>query len=341
MFARRATPAACRTQASVATGVLFFLSSIFPPVAQAATVRAGNIVMGTVLQVTVVHDDESRARDLAERSIEIARHWDDVLTTWRPEGELARLNAGAGKGSLAVTHDLYRALTTMLRFSEQTGGAFDPAVGPLVRALRENSKSSEAANLPSPRALRIETALELSEGHAELLQGAELDAGGIGKGIALDAIANFLREANATAWYLDFGGSSQSAHRAEESGDRWLVAVAGLQTGSLRGTIDLESGSLSTSRALPANDGAGTIVDPRNGKSVTPPVLATVYAKDATTAEAWSTALIVLGPAGVADAEKAGIEASVETPGELTKSAKFPAISTAEKQGPAANPAAK
>lgn len=344
MFAHRAIHDARRPRECVATRIVLLAALLVPAHAGAATFRAGNVVMGTVLQVTVVHDHQDRARDLAERSIDVARHWDDVLTTWRAEGELARLNAQAGKGRVAVSDDLHRALSEMLRLSVQTGGAFDPAVGPLVRSLREETESTKSETVAkdrSPAALRIATALTLSDGRAELLDGSELDAGGIGKGIALDAITEFLRNSDAVAWYLDFGGSSQSAHRGADAAEPWLVAVAGLQTGTLRGTIDLESGSLSTSRALAADDGAGTIVDPRSGNPVTPPLLATVYAKDATSAEAWSTALIVLGPAGIADAEKAGVEATVETADKIAESANFPAISAGERLAAPPSPAAK
>jgi thiamine biosynthesis lipoprotein len=344
MFACRANRAALRPKAGIAPKLVAFAALLLPPQAGAATFRAGNVVMGTVLQVSVVHEDAGRARELAEESVAVAKYWDDVLTTWRDDGELARLNANAGKGPVAVSDDLHRALADMIRLSAETGGAFDPAVGPLVRSLREKSSipgSAAYAKASPPQALRIETALALSDGRAALREGAELDAGGIGKGVALDAIAEFLRDSDATAWYLDFGGSSQAAHRDADAGIRWVVAVAGLQTGTLRGTIDLTRGSLSTSRALPAGEAAGAIVDPRNGAPVTPPVLATVYAKDATTAEAWSTALIVLGPAGIAKAERAGVQAAVETADTIAKTANFPAISAIDGQAAPPSPAAK
>ena len=75
-----------------------------PPVSGlAATAHNGQVVMGTVLQVTVVAEDAARAREMTTRAVKIARHWDDVLTTWRSEGELARLNAAAGKGPQRIS----------------------------------------------------------------------------------------------------------------------------------------------------------------------------------------------------------------------------------------------
>ncbi|MFN8640275.1 MAG: hypothetical protein U0802_00905 [Candidatus Binatia bacterium] len=63
-----------------------------------ALVRLGEPVMGTVLTVTVVAGDDHAARLLAEAAVTQARHWDDVLTTWRPDGELAQLNARRAAG---------------------------------------------------------------------------------------------------------------------------------------------------------------------------------------------------------------------------------------------------
>jgi thiamine biosynthesis lipoprotein len=262
-----------------------------PPVSGlAATAHTGQVVMGTVLQVTVVADDAARAREMTARAVKIARHWDDVLTTWRPEGELARLNAAAGEGPQRISADLTFALATMTRLSGLTGGAFDPGVGPIVATY-----SRPEGTLPESRVgTRIREVLTLGDGIAALSTGAALDAGGIGKGIALDAIAMELRAAGATAVYLDFGGSSQLAFGTMESGDPWTLALAGLEPGVSHGLMRLQ-GALSTSRSRPVGDETGPIVDPHTGRAVTDPRFATCYAATATQAEACSKAFIVMG----------------------------------------------
>lgn len=287
--------------------------------AAAATGRTGQLVMGTVLEVTVVAGDEESARSLAGRAIAIAKHWEDVLTTWRPDGELAVLNATAGEGLVEISEDLEAALTSMERLSVQTGGAFDPTVGPLVAHYRaESAPSDKSAPVPP-----ISTALVTSSRRASLQPGAALDAGGIGKGIALDAIATELRSAGATGAFLDFGGSSQLAFGSMEDGQPWRVAVAGLRPGTILGTIALD-GALATSRSRPAGDPAGPIVDPRNGSLVDEPRMATCVAASAAVADAWSTALIVLGVSGLERAEASDVPAMVQIgDGEPAKSARF------------------
>ncbi len=143
--------------------------------------------------------------------------------------------------------------------------------------------------------------------------GAALDAGGIGKGIALDAMAVLLRRGGVRTAFLDFGGSSQLAiggPEAEPLG--WRVAVGGLAPGSVLGEIALRDAALSTSRASDGPTPAGPIIDPRTGAPVLTPRLATVRAADATSAEAWTKALIVDGRGALARARAHGIEALID-----------------------------
>jgi thiamine biosynthesis lipoprotein len=267
--------------------------------------------MGTVLTVTVEAGDEQAAGRLAEAAIAEARHWDDVLTTWRADGELAQLNARAGAGPVEVSADLAAALRAMIALSVATGGTFDPAVGPLVARWRgpEPPRPPPAAS----DATRIATALRLDGRRATLVAGAALDAGGIGKGIALDAMAALLRRAGVGAAFLDFGGSSQlalGAPAADPSG--WRVALGGLAPGSLLGEMVLRDAALSTSRASRGPSAAGPIIDPRSGAPVFTPRLATARAADATSAEAWTKALIVGGRPALAPARARAIAAVLE-----------------------------
>jgi thiamine biosynthesis lipoprotein ApbE len=280
--------------------------------ARAAMASGGELVMGTLLQVTVFAPNQAQAEQLVSAAIVEARHWDDVLTTWRADGELARLNRRAGEGAVRVSPDLHESLRLMLRFSAATDGSFDPAVGPLVRRWRRQSPFASTASGADSRH-RISDALTLRAGSAHLIRGAALDAGGIGKGIALDKIALRLRRGSAEAAFLDFGGSSQLALGAPPGSPRgWKVLVSGLEVGSVRGLMFLRDAALSTSRALGPGAEAGPIIDPRSAEPVPPPRLATVLGPDATSTEAWSTALVVLGRPGIPRLEAAGLEALFE-----------------------------
>lgn len=312
--------------ARVAAVLVFAMRVARADTATAATAHAGMPVMGTVLQVTIEAGSADDAQRAANRAIEIARHWDDVLTTWRDEGELARLNTAAGQGIFAASADLRHALLRMRELFAATEGAFNPAVGRLVERWR---KSTEAAVvLPAPSLARV---LAVGERGVDLEAGVRLDAGAIGKGIALDAIVSELRAAGVAAVWLDFGGSSQLAWSRE--GDPRTLAVTGLAEGTVLGTIELKDGAVSTSRSSAPGEEAGPIVDPGTGEVAAARRVATVLCPTATAADAWSTAMVVLGRRGTTRLEAAGCEGLLEDEGGVVTTGGFPSLREGRAKG--------
>jgi len=291
--------------------VAALIVAVLAPAAHAGMASVGMPVMGTVLEVTVVAADDVTARRLADAAIAEARRWDDVLSTWREDAELARFNARAGSGPVAVSATLAAALSRMQALSAATGGSFDPVSGALSRHWREEHPGTPARIVDAQRH-RIARALTLQGQSAALAQGTAVDSGGIGKGMALDAIATMLRAGAATSAFLDFGGSSQLAIGAPPASPQgWKVVVAGLVPGDVAGMLLLRDRSISTSRAIGAGK-AGPILDPEVAAPVPPPRVATVVAADATTAEAWSKVAIIQGRASIERAAKLGVEVFYE-----------------------------
>ncbi len=282
----------------------------------AAEYRTGQPVMGTILQVTVVAPTRERARYLAETAIRRARHWDDVLTTWRARGELAKLNHASGR-TVAVSSDLATALALMLRMYEETEGAFDPGVAAQVSYFQA-PPSLDGSAVAKP-VVHTPAALRLQGRQARLAPATALDPGGIGKGIALEAIERWLRAQRVSAAFLDFGGSSQTAIGHPPDTDAgWPVVVAGEEAGVILGTIALRDQSLSTSRSSGPGDSAGPIIDPKTGVPVAAGRLVSVLTASAARADAWSTALIVSGKDGLPGARRHGIEALIDEGGSIT-----------------------
>lgn len=304
------TPAALSAEAAHSPDVLLFEAA------------RGWPVMGTVLELRVTAADKATAAKLADNAQQLIAHWDDVLTTWRNDGQLYRLNQRAGEGPQRIGHDLATALASMQRLSDDTEGAFDPAVGPLVDYWRK--QPGLAAPAAAGPEVRIASALELNGDRASLLANSALDAGGIGKGLALDAAVDLLLSLGARGAWLNMGGSSQAAFGSDSKGKPWWVAVAALDATTVHGSVLLDGRSLSTSRSRPAGDPAGSIIDPRSQRPVTEARIATVLAADGATAEAWSTALVVLGRMGVQAALDAGVEVVFEDPAGLIISPGFP-----------------
>jgi thiamine biosynthesis lipoprotein len=264
----------------------------------------------------------------AEPSIEMAfgevARLESVLSNWRPDSEVSRLNGAAAAAPVTVSEDLYAAVGAALRWAESTDGAFDPTVEPLVRGLGLHGPEGILPGVGAPPAADAGTprpvgwrGVRLDPGRRAVgfaAAGMGVDFGGIGKGMALDAAARVLREAGVEAALLDFAGQVLVFGRGPDAGG-WRIGIADPDDrGAAVVVVDLPAGSLSTSGNAERGAGSGGrrvghILDPHTGEPVAWNGSVTVLAADATAADALSTALFVLGPErGTAWAKEHGVQ---------------------------------
>jgi thiamine biosynthesis lipoprotein len=267
------------------------------------TVREGRPLMGTVLQVTLVHEDEGAARMAAEACFAEGAALEAELTTYDAESATSRMNASAGSGPFKAPPALAKILANSKQLHARTRGAFDVTVGPLIALWTEVGR---AGRLPS--AAELGAALRRvgsdrivlgPEGVVMLEPGMHVDFGGVGKGFALDRMRERLTEHGITRALLDFGGSSWLALGAPEDGDAWRVLLRDGH-GGFAGVVSLRNASLSFSESMAGSteiEGRryGHVIDPRSGWPLEEPVAGVALAGDGATAEALSTALVVLG----------------------------------------------
>ncbi len=272
-----------------------------------ALVSDGRYAMGTVLEITVAAADPASARAAIERAFAEAARLEPLLSNWDPEGALARFDAAAGRGPQRVDPELARVLAASLALTRRTQGAFDVTVGPLVRLWRT---AAERGRLPS-RAERARARarvgaeglrVDVEAGTAELVHaGASVELGGIAKGWALDRMAGILRAAGIGAALLSFGQSSLWAIGAPPAEPGWRLLVRD-PDGGYAGTMTLRDRAVSVSGSLGQSVEIGGrryghVLDPRSGEPLVRAAQAVVLAPDATSAEAFSKALLVLEPA--------------------------------------------
>ena len=265
--------------------------------------------MGTTLRARV----ESETRESGIAAIEAAfgevRRLEGVLSTWRDGTEMARLNAAPAGVWFRASGELFSLLREARGWWSETGGAFDPAVGPLVTAWDLRGQGGGGRR---PAAAELAAALaESGFGHFELdefrgairrtREGAWIDTGGFGKGAALRAGKVALLEAGVRSALLDFGGQLL-AFGSEEGGSGWRIVVADpSRRGEPAARLVLHDASAATTAAserFVAVDGErlGHVLDPRSGRPVAAWGSVTVVAEDPLAADALSTALFVMGP---------------------------------------------
>jgi FAD:protein FMN transferase len=261
--------------------------------------------MGTILEITLVTRDPEKARAAIERCYAESERLEAIFTTWREDGELARLNAEAGHGPQRASPELVRILLDAKRFARETRGAFDVTVGPLTALWREGERRQTMptdAEIASARqrvgAERIRVDAERST--VALEPGMSVDLGGLAKGWALDRLGESLRAEGFHRVLLSFGGSSLHARGAPIDAPEWRVAA---EDGELLALADTDLSISSSFGQTLEIDGArfSHIVDPRTGRPIGHALWSAVAARDGAVAEAWSTALVVLGAPGLSE----------------------------------------
>lgn len=209
-------------------------------------------------------DETVSADELRAGIAAVIEHWEQVLSTWRPDSDLSRHNRGE-----AASADLSRVLRLAEQLRADTGGAFDH------------------------RMLAQLTAAGFGPG------GSGIDLSSIGKGFAVDRVAEFLEARGIRRYVFSLAGEV----RAGEGG--WPVGIESPGPDSAGGaeTIVLSRQAMATSgnyrQGFAEADGtiASHLLDPATGSPVLrPPCSVTVIADDAALASGWATALFVRGP---------------------------------------------
>jgi thiamine biosynthesis lipoprotein len=295
-----------------------------PPLSRA------RFLMGTRLVIEARGPEVEAAIEAAFREVE---RLDAVLSNWRADSELSRLNRSAVAGPVPCSADLCAAVTAALHWAATTGGAFDPTVEPLVRRLGLREPGDLLPGVPGGPGLDGVGGTDKGDPippaigwrHVQVdaprqtiafdAPGVGIDLGGIGKGFALDAALRILNARGVEAALLDFGGQVL-VHGQQPGRGSWLVSIADPEDRDRpAGALRLREGSVSTSgnseRALRRSGTiVGHILDPASGGPAEFRGTATVIAADGTSADALSTALFVMGPRrGIAWAETHHVEA--------------------------------
>jgi thiamine biosynthesis lipoprotein len=284
-------------------------------------VRLAGEALGTVWSVALAAreapDDSARA-DLRGRIEQTLDRVDREMSTWRDDAEIVRFNRAEGTAAHPFSPETRRVIAASLEFARETGGAFDPTVGPLVSLWGFGAQP--APDEPTDKALARARQrvgwrhLYWNEEGALVrrLPGIELDLSAIAKGYAVDALVTELARDRPAGILVEIGGEVR-AFGTRPDGEPWRVGIDDpLAPGSrLEVVIGLTGAALATSgdyRQARVVEGEvrSHIIDPRTGRPLQNHVAsASVVAPTCMEADAVATALMVLGAeAGLAWVEE-------------------------------------
>jgi thiamine biosynthesis lipoprotein len=266
-------------------------------------------LMGTTLRIEVAAPARAAGLGAIQAAFDTVAQLEAVLSTWREDSEIARLNHAAPGDTVALSATLADLLDEASRWSRRTAGAFDPAVGALtdVWNLRGQGRVPPPPALAQARAasgLGQFSFARLGAHGARAVRSsgaAWLDTGGFGKGVALRAALIVLRRAGTPSGVLNFGGQV-TVFGDGPAGGAWIVPLAHPEqrdrpVASLRVRDASVSTSAQSERFVEAEGRRlGHILDPRTGLPVPAWGSVSVVAGDPVAADILSTALFVLGP---------------------------------------------
>jgi thiamine biosynthesis lipoprotein len=235
------------------------------------------------------------------------------MSQWAPGSELSRFNRAAPGSWHTLPPEFAHVLGAALDVAARSGGAFDPAMGELAD-LWGFGPSGPRSSVPPAAATDVRTVeFDPLLFRARRSAGAALDFSGIAKGYAVDAVAECLAGLGLEDFLVEIGGELRG-HGIKPDGQPWWVDVEqapGAPVAPIR--VALHGLSIATSgdyRRHFEADGRryAHTLDPRTGAPLDNQVASvTVLHAECMRADAWATALTVLGPAGAAVAEREGL----------------------------------
>ncbi len=198
----------------------------------AILLRFARRAMATTFEV-ILPFGTAQAQDIAEDALDLIDALESQLTVYRDESEVSQLNQTAARTAVPVTEELFRLLTLSQELSNQTGGAFDITVGALVKAWGFYRR---AGRVPAPEELEAvrgqvgmrHLRLDLDKHCVQFMKaGLEINLASIGKGYALDRVANRLKSTWHVSSALVHGGHSSIFALGSEPGcdDGWTVGL--------------------------------------------------------------------------------------------------------------------
>jgi thiamine biosynthesis lipoprotein len=238
---------------------------------------------------------------------------EDHMSTYRPKSDLSRFNEARSTDWIPVPEDVARVVDTAQQVADQTGGAFDVTVGPLVNLWGFGPIHPAGPFGTIPTEAMIQEArkhvgyhlLDVRLSPAALRKSDPLvyvDLSGIAKGFAAEQVARRLEQMGITDYLIAVGGEMR-AHGHSQAGRNWRVGIETPTPGVRRVLyqVELRTGSLSTSgdyRNFFDSGGRRYCheIDPSTGQPVLdPPASVSVADPSGAYADAMATALMVLG----------------------------------------------
>lgn len=246
---------------------------------------------------------------------------DQQMSSWKPDSDLNRLNGAPLGNWVTLPQQVMQVLDMAQRIEARSGGAFDVSVGEAVAiwgfGAHPAKEWPDPATSPPRHAAGRAFEIDMAMRRARLLRPASLDLSGIAKGFGVDELGRVMARFGIIQWLVGIDGEMRAGGKKPD-GSSWLIAherpVPGMR--EAMGAFELTDLAVATSGTYRHfhTIGERTVshtMNPRTGLPIPNAVSAvTVLAQTCMEADAWATALLVMGPEkGMPLARVMGLEA--------------------------------
>ena len=302
--------------------------------AQPSDVHESRFIMGTLVQFTVSGASGDKALAAIRAAADEMQRIEDVFTIYGNKPNVVKaFNASTPGTPVSLPEEVDRLLVDSLEVQQQSGGAFTPLIGslsllwgfslPQPPASPPSAAAIAAARNGAERRLLVRTG---EEDWKRLSDQTMLDFGAIAKGYAIDRGMEVLRAHGIANAILDAGGDLRVI--GKHGGKPWRIGLrdprhAGEALGWFEASGDISIVTSGDYERFFIYQGRRYqhILDPASGLPADQSRSATVIAHSATLADAWSTALFVLGAKGLPLLGKRGMQGVlVDAQGKLHQS---------------------
>ncbi|TXS92992.1 FAD:protein FMN transferase [Parahaliea maris] len=276
----------------------------------ADAIKLSGHTMGTTWNVT--YTDSGALQDPEAMQAGLQAQLDEVnasMSTYRDDAEINVVNRAAVNEWVGVSGAFLTVLEAALAVGEQSEGAYDVTVGPLVNLWGFGPRTRET-QIPSEEAVQSALAsvgqryleVDADQRRVRKLRDVKLDFSSVAKGYGVDRLARYLETQQVHDFLVEVGGEMRLSGRSPR-GDDWRVAIEKPTAGARVPAVGL---ALTDVAVATSGDYRNYFefngkrfshsIDPRTGYPVVHDLVSvTVLAPSSMLADAWSTALEVLG----------------------------------------------
>lgn len=281
--------------------------------------------MGTTYHITAVDaPGDLSEEDLQAAVDEVLKDVNAKLSNWDKASEVSVFNQSSDTAPMKVSADFIKVMVAAGEVHEKSDRKFDVTLGPLVELWGFGPRKPEDP-VPADDAISAALAfvgqadkITVDESASTLAKSAPevgINLSAIAKGFGIDAVAGKLKDLKVSNYMVEIGGDLVTAGK-NEKGDAWKIGIESpdLASQAVEQIVSIQDLGLATSgdyRNFFEQDGVrySHIIDPTTGRPITHwTTSVSVVAENAMMADAWATAMLVVGAdRGMEIAEQEGL----------------------------------